>query len=232
MDIIVNAHRSVKDVKRDHQILNDYVKAFMARLKQVLQLAETAAKLQKLTLHEEMLQAALEAVEKSPLRGRLVDNIAEVAGGITPNAKLAEGFLQQKLYAQSVSVRLLMIQLVSVMSHIASQLRNTRVLSPLLHLIGTVLSLVQEKEKLLDATETARYIASLGPRDAPREEDADMMVLDYDEDDVNIWDEPELVKDEDPTKAGTINRLVSVLTSEETLGKTQTISPDAQTTNS
>lgn len=80
------------------------------------------------------------------------------------------GALLQKIFNESNAVRVIGIQLIGVLTCIATHLSTARLHPILVHLAGTVLSFVQAKERLLDAVETARYISTVIPSQSSNED--------------------------------------------------------------
>lgn len=102
----------------------------------------------------------------------------------------------------------------------ASQLHSGRVHSTLLILSGSIQNWLSAKDSLLNAVETARFIANSRNKENTLQEDDVVKILDFGSEDVNIWEETTVpIIEDDTVKSGTLNNLVLHLTSEEKLGK-------------
>lgn len=72
-------------------VLLTQVKSVLGKTKRALTLADAAGKLQKLQMHENILITTIEYLDKSPPRGKPIENIVEAATRQTPSARLVEG---------------------------------------------------------------------------------------------------------------------------------------------
>jgi hypothetical protein len=63
----------------------------------------------------------------------------------------------------------------------AAQLGGQRIHTTLLQLSGTVLSFLDAKDKLIDATETFRYIANTFSKPTQNQTQDEVMIIDVDE---------------------------------------------------
>lgn len=64
-------------------------------------------------LIDKILENSIDISKSSPLKGKPEESLVEVASGFTPTARLIEGSLQDTIYEESNSVRILSIQLVA-----------------------------------------------------------------------------------------------------------------------
>lgn len=106
-----------------------------------------------------------------------------------------------------------------VLLNLATQVKTGRTHTPLLALIGSIQNWLSAKDLLLNAVETARFIANSQKKESDLNEDDVVKILDFGSEDINIWEETTVpIVEDDSVKSGTLNNLVLHLTSEEKLG--------------
>jgi hypothetical protein len=105
------------------------------------------------------------------------------------------------------------IQLVTGIMALAVLLGFSRIFSTLVHILASVSSLLEAQKRLLDVTETARYImASRSENRGSISYEEGMMDTQAE---INIWDDTTPVDE----RASSLNGLIKLLTNDENISK-------------
>eukprot|EP01117_Protostelium_nocturnum_P002738 TRINITY_DN1360_c0_g1_i1.p1 TRINITY_DN1360_c0_g1~~TRINITY_DN1360_c0_g1_i1.p1 ORF type:complete len:1498 (-),score=713.70 TRINITY_DN1360_c0_g1_i1:124-4617(-) len=243
LEALKTCYKSIEEPQSDIKDVTELIKKTIELVKSGTKICVEVSKLVGVSYAEQCLNASFSLLEKTGMRGKLLDHVVAAATTQSDNSIVAvTQFLRRRILMTSTQFRSMLSIFISSLVSLSNMIgvSSMRWKSSLIYIAATTHSLVLAKEDFMDLLETSRYIAS---SKSNQHEDAVAMEVailneDEDEEELPFWEEISMSNESsnallsprmkginnsssfDTLKSGTLNKLVESLTSDEVIDET------------